>query len=127
MIVKSPVNGIEIDVDSLVNAVRSLAEKSPDNIYMPAVRGEKCKYSSGQCKDGSCGCIVGQGLAAIGLNPADFEDDNGRPPSAAKIVGDCSNVWSKPASWLRRVQYYQDQGKTWSRAIILADKQTASQ
>ena len=122
MVVVSPVNGQEIDVNSLVDAVRVLASESPTNIYMPAVRGEKCHYSSGDCKNGSRGCIVGQALARIGLNPADFETCDGVAPSAAKVVGDLSGEWGA-AAWLRCVQSHQDAGKSWIASIRYADEQ----
>ena len=125
MIVKSPVNGQEIDVDALVQAVRDLAKESPENIYLPALSGENCRYSTGQCDNGSCGCIVGQALARIGLDPASFEE-MGNSPSASKVVGALSGKWG-PGTWLRCVQQAQDSGRRWAIAIEVADEQGEEQ
>lgn len=118
----SPVTGAEINVSELCAAVRRLASESPLNIYLPAIKGGKCRYSSGECKDGSIGCIVGQALRAIGLDPAAFDNAEVLAPSAAKVVGDLGGNWG-PGAWLLEVQRGQDAGRSWRVAVADADEQ----
>lgn len=114
---------------SLVAAVRSLAEASPDNIYCPEIvdvggNGRNCFYSKGDCSDGSKGCIIGQALVKLGFDVARLDDN---PPNVEGLLAgwrdyaEIENDTSELQCWLAEVQESQDLGETWGQAVTRAN------
>lgn len=110
-------------IDDLVREVRRLATEKPENVYLG-----RFSYVSGECSDGSVGCIVGQAFRAIGIDPAKYDSfcgqgiaaNAGRAAADAFAISDIDIRCSK-AHWLRSVQGSQDRGDTWSAAVAFAD------
>lgn len=115
---------VEFTTTELEAEVRKLAAEHPDNIYTkPNAQGAGCFYGKGTCTDGSCGCIVGQALARLGVSVLELD---------VKLIGYVPEVMShlcisdpkKRQSWLFNVQRRQDLGKTWGEAVEWADNYT---
>ena len=72
-----------------------------------------CSYKEGHCSDVSPGCIVGQGLRAIGAEAP--QEDRGISTLCDQEV-ELGNT-----KWLQRVQGMQDDGVVWSKCVEHAD------
>jgi hypothetical protein len=98
----------------VIDAVRAKAAELPSHVY----QGE-CVY----VKDGKPGCLVGQGLWAIGLIGAWF--GFGTTDNYLNIRGvNRRNDWGfdeAEIEWLLRVQRRQDDGMDWGTAVHDAD------
>lgn len=96
----------------MVKAVRSLAAKSPDNIYTPpAGDGGSCYNHDGICTDGSVGCIIGQAARICNI---DIPNEGGVASSFPKFKHEVN-------LWLMMVQDTQDARGTWNQAVKKAD------
>jgi len=111
--------GMTFDVATLKGHVRRLAEEHPDNVYNKPDGIGPCVYGSGTCTDGSVGCIVGQGLKAMGVDPVALDEYVGEEPSGIDDILDDAGLARDP--WLSDVQAAQDEGRTWARAVRYAD------
>jgi hypothetical protein len=123
-----------ITLKQLVHKVRELATASPDNKYV-TTDGKNCFYNSGQCSNGSVGCIFGQALRALGVTEdidiwsvnagtAEYSIRSLIPKLVAEgyMVGvtlEHTNI----LSWCAFVQSAQDEQQTWGEAIQRADGQ----
>ncbi len=105
-------------LDSLVAAVRKIATERPKVSYTH----ESCYYDSKEASDGSVGCLIGQGLAAI-----NWEDiyDKDRESGIGELLGELHyNSLNDPrVRWCERVQMAQDDGRNWAKSISFADQQ----
>jgi hypothetical protein len=123
---------IEIRIEDLVANVRELAASRPDNIYQPASAApptapqRKCSYLTGNCHDGTVGCLLGQALLAIGFTAHQLRriDTLSIEEALASLSEvDSGHVDGGHVAWLMAVQCGQDEGHTWRRAVELADQE----
>jgi hypothetical protein len=104
----------------LLDEVRNIANERPDVTY----QNEDCMYDTGKCSDGTVGCLIGQALTRLDIDPA-FLDRGSDTPDIASIIDreiyfeDCDDT---NISWLANVQSYQDEGLSWREAIRLSDE-----
>lgn len=102
----------------LVQKVREIAAANPDFIYRP-VKDEsglfpRCSYS----RNGQASCLIGQGMAALGVSIEVLEQLDEEGKSVGLIY---SGDESQDIQWLDEVQAYQDSQMPWGRAIENAD------
>lgn len=113
---------------AVVERVRALAEAKPDFRYL-VPDGESCKYYPDP-DIGLPGCIVGQALEALGLDPIKVEESSvaydltyyqgpGRP--AERVFGDVPED-DDDLDWLGIVQRLQDASAPWGVAVATADR-----
>ena len=100
-------------LDSLVAEVRKIAVERPDTIYC----GGPCYYDSGECNDGSVGCLIGQALSAV-----DWSIYNPGQDSTISVLLGVKGFEGSRVDWCRRVQQMQDNGRTWGECITYADE-----
>lgn len=102
----------------LIEKVRELVAKSPNNVYSKEgnTEGNGCSYNQGLCLDKSEGCIMGQALRLMGINTSNLKDY--LMAELPKMDFEYSN---NQLSWLHSVQMRQDIGKTWLEAMQYAD------
>ncbi len=100
-------------LDSLVAEVRKIAVERPDTIYC----GGPCYYDSGECNDGTVGCLLGQALDAIDWHIYMVEED-----THIGAVLERQDYADSRTTWCRRVQEAQDNGGTWGYCVEYADK-----
>lgn len=111
-------------LDSLVAAVRKLAQDAPANRYTRAVNDRVCSYDRGSCTNGSIGCLIGQALHVL-----DYRTDGvtGGIRSVVRVLlgvpyeESTSRSTVSAVHWLDVVQMNQDRGDTWSHCIEVAD------
>lgn len=110
-------------VEDLIATVRKLITETPDNVYKPDNTVGRCFYNSGECKNGSHGCVFGQAFRLLG---EEVEDVSGGDPRDTGIV---SIFWRmriyftpQQADWCHTVQSCQDNRQSWSKALEIADK-----
>lgn len=96
-------------------AIRNLVRVAPHNVYTQ-VNGIS-HYESGQCTDGSVGCLIGQGIKQLlGYMPPNPDD---MCLSELVAVADFSAVDDE--QWFYDLQGAQDEGLTWHEALKIAD------
>lgn len=102
-------------IAEVVKATRDYVAKRPHVSYQPAKPGH-CEYNSGECSDGTCGCLFGQILPTLGI-PTDNElDIAGLLEDYIETEFDETRI-----SWCLDVQGQQDLGHRWDSCINLAD------
>lgn len=57
-----------IKIQDIENKMLELIRANPDNIYNS--QGGPCSYLRGVCSNGSEGCLLGQALIALGIEPS---------------------------------------------------------
>lgn len=102
-------------VSDLIAKVREIAAERGDVTYCYE---EACCYASGECSDGSIGCVFGQAFAALGIDPASFDDSP--IPTIGHIIRRSRHAGEQLA-WCERVQERQDAGYTWGEAVSIAN------
>lgn len=108
----------DITATELITKVRQLAEASPDNQYQLRGTGVGCLYQSGNCTDGSRGCIVGQALRSFGWHD---EKPNTGVAEVMRLLDIDSD--DDRDNWLIHVQEQQDVGMKWEACIAWADEE----
>jgi len=115
---------------ALVIAVREVAAANPDKIYIKETDAHgysSCLYTH---KDGSPGCLIGQGLAKLGIkvshdetrNTEGIDSSNGCwPELEADDEDQAYEEVSVLVNWLSAAQGHQDVGYPWSEAVAEAD------
>jgi hypothetical protein len=115
----------DFTVKQLAAAVRKAALANPKYVYSIAVDGYKnsCAYFK---EDGTPGCIVGHGLAALGISKDLVEDGVNTIDSDAilKYLGLARGETTYDSLWLSLVQNNQDSGQPWLKAVEIADINT---
>lgn len=119
-------------MSDIIAEVRKIAKERPDVYYNP---DGMCKYSSGECSDGSIGCIFGQAFTNLGIDAKKFDkypvphhtSINGSTtyvPSIDHILRNefnCKEVLE--LEWCGTVQNGQDGGLSWKEAVLEADRE----
>ena len=105
--------------DDVKRAVLDLAKNYPDARYEPcqSPAGNLCLYARGKAGPGE-GCIIGQALRMVGINPETFDKGESIPRANTLMIslfgGTVKNYdWN----WFLRVQAHQDNGHTWKESI----------
>ena len=118
---------VEVDKVELEKEVRRLAKVRPKYVYPRAVN----KLTVGRYTiDGQPSCMMGWALKNKGVPVAILEQwdlaiENGMPTAEKnKILDEIASVIGGDGSWFRRVLGYQDDGKPWGEAVMLADQET---
>lgn len=113
-----------VTLKQVVSAVRELAAARPDTIYNRTGMG-RCEYAAGECSDGSVGCLFGQALKSLGIEPWKLRDQGGNRISFALgdlgIIPVADKFEDPDVRWCARVQRSQDGGSNWKMAIVYAD------
>jgi hypothetical protein len=111
-----------LSIDDIIEKVRELAKKVPDNKYNRDKNDRplsgQCSYETGLCTDGSIGCIFGQAALALGLRlvggiAIDHVFSSRQITTETRL--------NRKISWCCAVQRYQDTGNTWAKAVEQAD------
>lgn len=107
----------ESKIDSLIDAVRLQAAERPQSVYrQEGDFGPRCKYEA--TATNPCGCIIGAAARAIGESlDGQAHAVSHHLPAKLLRVGD-----DYRGEWLSKVQWAQDQGAAWSRAVKMADE-----
>ena len=100
-------------LDLLIAAVREIAGERPEVTYPVA----GCFYDCGVCTDGTIGCLIGQGLQAIGWKPYEDNEFNGIGSILGREGYDGPKVF-----WLESAQSRQDGGGCWGDCVEFADE-----
>lgn len=111
-----------ITTDDLAREVRAVAAADPGRMYNADEDGidHACVYF----KDGCPSCIIGQGLARLGVTFSDLESHN----ESTEILDLVSELFSadlisaRSLDWLQEVQRQQDKSLLWGTAIEEADE-----
>lgn len=121
-----------IDLPRLIRTVIQFCKDRPDNVYTRPIKSSvsgsiiSCKYSAGDCKDGTCGCVFGQALAFQGIDvkaldiSAEKYVTGGTGIEAVLRHNNCA-VTGIVRDWLLRLQGRQDNGDTWGEALASAN------
>lgn len=119
----------EITTADLVAAVRAAAAESPDRVYGADTDGVagSCVYFS---LDGCPSCLIGQGLARLGVTL----DDVGEYNQSTEILTLAEELFrsdlmdARNLDWLSMAQQVQDQGETpWGDCVTAADEHVAAE
>ncbi len=105
-------------LDQLVAAVRKIAAERPDIKY----NHSNCFYDDLKCTDGSVGCLLGQGLAAIGWILYD-EGYRHEISISDLLVQAGYREADTRIRWCSRVQTRQDICSAWGKCIEYADEE----
>ena len=117
-----------IKTEELIRAVRELAAASPDAVYEPDA-GKYCEYTRPACGNG-CGCLIGQAIVRCDPDMKEslvrFDDTRSveRKPlelNTGLCLSTSGNIVGE--AWLASVQDRQDNGETWSDAVVGADSE----
>lgn len=105
----------EIKASELAEKVREIALADPDHLYVADGLSGRCAYYHAE----EPGCIVGWGLAALGVSADEVGNYNeGYGVQSLPLLVDGTDH----TEWLSRVQASQDQNTQWGRAVEAADK-----
>ncbi len=97
-------------LDKLIAEVRKIAAERPDTIYAH----DGCEYDSKECSDGTIGCLLGQGLTAIGWYI--LEEADGR--AITEVLENAGYLEEDDkVQWCAKVQREQDWGASWGSAV----------
>lgn len=112
-------------LSKLVARVRALAAAAPENVYQK-YNGRSCSYTHGECSNGTLGCILGQAMAAEGIDTHSIGEGafDEVVSSLPKLFGyDTAEqaMGSAQYEWLKAVQEAQDGGATWAEAVGRTD------
>jgi hypothetical protein len=102
-----------VTVEDLEQAVREIALEDPDYVYDRPYGG--CVYFD---KDGCPSCLIGHGLAKLGITP---ERVGGYNNSGVGGLSYEDIIVGEDIKWLMDVQDQQDAGEFWGNAVRFAD------
>lgn len=115
-----------VTAETVLDAVKELAEKNPDKVYKPVKNEDgfynvNCKYTKDATGtgDGHC-CIIGQALLNVGFPLKDLAKfDEGIVPDASETLKELGvvSVTEKTFNILNEIQMYQDDGTPWGEAV----------
>jgi hypothetical protein len=107
---------------ALESEVRKLTADFPDAVYTRLNGVGACLYSVGSAGPG-CGCIIGQGMARLGVDVKQIDETYPRPWGAAsdKVLKRAGHEEARIQKWLTAVQTYQDDGNTWAQCVAHGD------
>jgi hypothetical protein len=125
-----------ITESALIAEIRRRAAAEPDRVYRERGNGRQCQYLPGEGNP-SCGCLVGEALAALDVPHEALLRLDGQDPDYPPTYGYGTVSWGGVAvhrildghltlkaicsPWVRRVQQNQDFGMRWSEAAAEAD------
>ncbi len=113
-------------MSNLREAIENLVQLSPANVYecLPGPGAEgTASYTKGKCTNGSLGCLIGQGLHAIGYTiPADADE----MMSLGELIEAAEPGAGDDEQWFYDLQGAQDKGMTWENALRVADQAEAA-
>lgn len=98
---------------SLLHHLKNLVDNAPDNVYHGD--DDDCCYSTGQCSNGSVGCIIGQALALNGHTHdelADIDNDCFGFRGAFEVLQELGYDYNV-AQFCQSIQTEQDSYGTW--------------
>jgi len=117
---KTEVTALELETE-----IRAIVQENPDTVYNTPVidnAGNKaCVYFDAE---GNPSCLIGHGLAKLGITLEDMSDSENFM-AIAELLNDWNSTPASETCWLRNVQAYQDCGETWDGAVKKADKRMA--
>lgn len=115
-------------VEDFIDAVRWLASKYPDAVY---IKPENyCLYNFGDVDNGpdGCGCIMGQAARLLNeFNPIKEiiaktdEKNNDRIRNLIRLHDPDWKIPNDDLQWLSSVQRRQDSGSPWGEAVTQTD------
>ena len=117
---KTEVTALELETE-----IRAIVQESPYTVYSTPVidnAGNKaCVYFDAE---GNPSCLIGHGLAKLGITLEDMSDSENLM-AIAVLLNDWNSTPASETCWLRNVQAYQDCGETWDGAVKKSDKRRA--
>lgn len=109
----------DISISELENAVREIAAENPDFVYQQTVidngGNRDCVYFD---EDGCPSCLIGHGLAKLGVVKEDMVDSSNFM-AVGQLFG--ASHGAESVRWLSDVQFFQDGGYPWGKAVESAD------
>jgi len=106
-------------VQQLMEATRAAALERPDHIANPGGQNV-CVYFNPS--DGTPDCVVGHGLARLGVTLEDVANVNSYKVNSYKVIEVLERLGVGGATgWLQEVQTQQDAGRSWGEAVRIAD------
>lgn len=110
--------------EQLKNEVIRIIEENPNNSYKPELSDVwvcRCRYTSGTCSDGSCGCLFGQALLAVGITLEQLRYFDSLDLTITRVLIKLEIIFSQSEKdWLGAIQYTQDQGRSWKSCLRYA-------
>ena len=109
-----------VDASALVSVVRRLAEQNSDFVYIPESGvGGACLYTH---SDGEPGCIIGCGLAEMGISiPHNSELNRMTGVDSLCEQGIIQVTDPRVRHWLCGVQSCQDSALSWGKSVESTD------
>ncbi len=118
----------------LIEAVRYVADTEPEFVYTREGVWT-CTYRPSS--PNHCGCIVGEALVHLGVPVALLEQLDQRAytysdaawgaAGTALILQAVVAPEALFSKWVKQVQYYQDQGRSWGMAVRMADEKAEAE
>ncbi|WP_018565013.1 hypothetical protein [Streptomyces sp. PsTaAH-124] len=116
--------------EQILGTLAEVVRENPDKVYkipesMRFTSDDRSCFYVHKNEDGtkSPGCIVGQVLHRLGVPLKDFKRAEGLGSNFAMSMLGITGVGQETAGLLRKVQYYQDCGRSWSDALQRALKE----
>lgn len=111
---------VTVGAEELERAIREVAAESPGYVYKRAFVDDGppiCAYFDG---DGCPSCLVGQGLARLGVTLGSLRGLNAVGVSAL-FEDELIETGAVPERWFTVLQDAQDFGNPWGEAVKMAD------
>lgn len=109
-----------VSAEELERAIREVASENPDFVYRKAFVDDGppiCAYFD---EEGCPSCLVGHGLARLGMGKDDIKDLNFVSVEALFDDG-IIETGDTPKSWFNNVQEFQDTDTPWGQTVRDAD------
>lgn len=121
---------MQINDSTFLATVRTLAAAFPEKVYSNPVpqteRVSSCLYvhPATDTTPATPGCIIGTALHVLGISLDDLSRVEGTGAYSAinNVLPFEDYVSNSVLEWARTVQMRQDSGKTWAKAVALADE-----
>ena len=108
-----------LTVEAIRDEVLALADEHPDATYVPDGESKTCSYVRGSAA-GQPGCLLGQALIRLGVDPDELAEVEGVQPVGVRIIEvlDAMEVpRSNVVESLAWAQDLQDDGVPWGSAV----------
>lgn len=121
-----------IDIDQFVRETVRMAISNRDTTYAKEEEGGDCSYSRGVCSNGAAGCLFGQVLANLGIEPSSLPDSRTIACLLKNEIAftvdwndrDKGEDRERIVRWAYRMQVEQDRGESWGRCLDVANLAT---
>lgn len=107
-----------ITIGKLKKQILALVKRFPDNVYKPYGKYHNCSYTKGKCTNGSKGCLFGQALIKLKVDPDKLKKLDREIRPIDNLLDQLGIKYTeKQRQWLMAVQDGQDKKLTWKDAL----------